>query len=92
MRSTSKKKNITYGNVDLSDELFKTENVKLKVTAYLDLDIIQALKAEAKRNGTKYQTLMNQKLRDLVIGSHNAPVTRNEVRQIVREELAKKSA
>ena len=55
MKSINKKKTIKYGNIDLPDEMFKSENVKLKVTAYLDLDVIRALKEEAKSSGTKYQ-------------------------------------
>ncbi len=89
MKSINKKKTIKYGNIDLPDEMFKSENVKLKVTAYLDLDVIRALKEEAKSSGTKYQTLMNQKLRDTLFGKKIDPLLRGEIRALIREELKK---
>jgi uncharacterized protein (DUF4415 family) len=92
MKSTNKKKGIRYGNIEIPDEAFKTQNVKLKVTAYLDLDIVQELKKEALKTGSKYQTLMNQKLRDTIFGKTIDPALRDAIVNIVRQEIAKKSA
>ena len=89
MKSTSKKK-ISYGKVDISDEDFK--NAKIRVTAFVDLDVVKALKREAGEKGAKYQTLMNQKLRDAVFGKQIDNHLRDEIREIVKAELGKKSA
>jgi len=63
-----KNKNINYGKKELlADEDFEPKNIKVRINTYIDLDVIDALKKEAKRNGEKYQTLLNQKLREIVL-------------------------
>ena len=63
-----KNKNITYGKKELlTDEDFEPKNIKVRINTYIDMDIIDALKKEAKINGEKYQTLLNQKLREIVL-------------------------
>ena len=89
MKFTNKKKGIRYGDVNLPDSTFAAQNVKLKVTAYLDLDIIRALKTEAQNSGTKYQTLMNQKLREMLFGATVNSKLKDEIIDIVRSELKK---
>ena len=89
MKSTSKKK-AGYGNVEISDEVLK--GAKIRVTAFVDLDVVKALKEEAGEKGAKYQTLMNQRLREAVFGKQIDEELRNEIKEIVKAELAKKSA
>jgi len=61
------KNNITYGKKDrLSDDEFDSKRTKIRVTTFIDLDIIEKLKEEAKSTGKKYQTLLNEKLRQYV--------------------------
>ena len=62
------KKNINYGKKDLlNKDEFTSENVKVRITTYIDLDIIEALKAEAKKTKQKYQTILNKKLRESML-------------------------
>jgi hypothetical protein len=91
MKSTNKRKGIKFGKVEIPDEDFDPKNVKIRVTAFMDLDLIDALKAEAKESGTKYQTLMNQKLRDSVFGKRVDPELPNLIREIVLDEMRKQS-
>ena len=58
--STKTKKDI------LSDEDFDPRNIKQRISIMLDLDLLDALKAEAKKQGTGYQTLINKSLREKV--------------------------
>ena len=89
MKSMSKRK-VSYGKVEVSEEDLK--GAKIRVTAFVDLDIVKALKQEAGDKGAKYQTLMNQKLRDAIFGKQIDEHLRDEIREIVKEELEKKSA
>lgn len=89
MKSTNKKK-VNYGQVDISEEDLK--RAKIRVTAFIDFAIVKALKQEAAEKGAKYQTLMNQKLHDAVFGKQIDDHLRHEIREIIREELEKKSA
>lgn len=43
-----------------------TKNVKVKITTFIDLDIIEELKIQASKEGEKYQTLLNKYLRACV--------------------------
>jgi len=60
---------------------------KTRITIYLDEKIVAAFKAESARTGTGYQTLINDALAQQ-IGTALKPITADQVRKIVREELA----
>lgn len=71
MTTTNKKKKkakIVYGNVSIAPDEFHPRNVKMRVTMFVDGDIIDAFKAAAAKQGTGYQTLMNVKLRESLEG------------------------
>jgi uncharacterized protein (DUF4415 family) len=61
---SSKKSKIQYGEKDLlSEEDFHPKNVKQRISIFLDMDVLEKLKAQAKKEGLKYQTFINQLLR-----------------------------
>jgi uncharacterized protein (DUF4415 family) len=60
---------------------------KTRITIYLDDQIVAAFKAESARTGMGYQTLINDALAQH-IGTAVKPMTADQVRKIVREELA----
>jgi len=60
---------------------------KTRITIYIDDRIVAAFKAESARTGTGYQTLINEALAQH-IGVAERPMTPDQVRKIVREELA----
>jgi uncharacterized protein (DUF4415 family) len=66
-KSTPSGKNIS----ELGSELKKAlkaprKDVKIRVNTFIDLDIYDALNAEAETSGEKYQTLLNKYLRAVV--------------------------
>jgi uncharacterized protein (DUF4415 family) len=60
---------------------------KTRITIYLDDQIVAAFKAESARTGTGYQTLINEALARY-LGTAERPITAEQVRKIVRDELA----
>jgi len=66
MKSTAK---IKYGRKRLlSKDEFDPKNGKFRVTMFVDLDVLDALRDEAKECGLPYQTHINQVLRKHVEG------------------------
>lgn len=51
---------------------------KVRVTTFLDSDVLEALKETAKKSGTRYQTLLNQLLRASLIGGERTIIERLE--------------
>src|SRR5262245_13397484 len=60
---------------------------KTRITIYLDDGVLERFKAESRRTGKGYQTLINDALNSY-LGLMAKPVTEEMVRKIVREELA----
>jgi len=60
---------------------------KSRITIYIDDVTLKAFKAEAEKSGKGYQTLINDALRDHT-GITDLRITRDLVREIVREEIA----
>ncbi len=72
MSIKNKNKDITYGNadVDFPDSLNNRE-VKVRITAMIDGDVKSKLQRRAKEENTKYQTLLNQILRQHLFDEKN---------------------
>ena len=51
---------------------------KVRVTTYLDDDVLEALRKTARKSGTKYQTLLNQLLRQSLISDSKTILERLE--------------
>jgi len=60
---------------------------KTRITIFIDAQIVAAFKSEAARTGIGYQTLINEALA-LHLGTAEKPITAEQVRKIVRDELA----
>ena len=60
---------------------------KTRITIYLDNAVLKRFKAESKRTGKGYQTLINEVLKSYV-GFGGERIAQELVRKIVREELA----
>ena len=63
----AKRNDVSYGKNDLVDTDMSPQEAKLKVTIYLDGDLLLEIRRQAKRAGKKYQTLINESLRDVFI-------------------------
>lgn len=59
---------------------------KTRITIHLDNDIIDAFRVKAAAEGKGYQTLINEVLRH-ALQPEAAPVTLENLRQVIREEL-----
>ena len=61
---SSKGGKIKFGKKDLLNESdLDPKNHKVRITSFIDGDVLAELKARAEQQGTKYQTLLNQLLR-----------------------------
>ena len=94
--NTKNKKDIVYGNVELDPDTFAPHNVKERITTMVDQDALEAFKKIAEGKGMKYQTLLNQLIRNFSgLGGGKRPtkseLTEDSVRRIVREELKKRA-
>lgn len=58
-KKLSNQDHIPNGDID-------AKNVKVKITTFIDLDVIEELKIQAAQEGEKYQTLLNKYLRACV--------------------------
>ena len=47
-------------------EAFDSRNTKVRITIYIDLDVLNYFKAHASKDGTPYQTQINAVLRQVV--------------------------
>lgn len=65
---------IKYGDKDvLPDQEFDPRDAKVRISIMIDGDILDRYKKEAERLHTKYQTLMNQKLRESLSEGESSP-------------------
>lgn len=85
---TGKNKKIEYGSEELEQDEFDSKNAKFRVTAFVDLDVIQALKKQAKTQGKGYQTLMNEVLRSAVLGESSYDERLRRLEEAIFEKKA----
>jgi uncharacterized protein (DUF4415 family) len=58
-------KKINYGKKDLIEaDAFDPKNIKERITIWIDEDVLDGFRERAKTEGTKYQSLVNQALRE----------------------------
>jgi predicted DNA binding CopG/RHH family protein len=55
-------KDIEYGNVNIPDDAFEEENIKVRISLMLRADILNHFKNRAKKEGVGYQVLIQQAL------------------------------
>jgi len=80
------KNDITYGNVDISNELLN-ESPKIRTTIFLDIELKRLLKSEASKKGIKYQQLVRD-----ILNKHFSKNDDLEDRIKVLENLVLKKA
>jgi len=62
------KNKIKYGKVELDEDEFDPKYCKVRVTMMIDEEVVRACRAEAAKRHVGYQTLINQKLREIYFG------------------------
>ncbi len=61
------KKKINYADKDvLSDKDFESQNIKERITIWIDEATLDAFRERAKQEGSKYQALINQALQEAI--------------------------
>ena len=75
-----KNNKIIYSKEDkLSKDEFEKKNTKVRITTFIDIDVLEQLKKEAATSGKKYQTLLNEKLREIVLEEETIKSTLSDI-------------
>ncbi|MCM0588775.1 MAG: BrnA antitoxin family protein [Gloeotrichia echinulata IR180] len=64
---------------------------KTRITIYLDDEILDKFREEAEMTGMGYQTLINEVLKKYLQSPCDQPLTQEDLRRILREELSARS-
>jgi predicted DNA binding CopG/RHH family protein len=67
MKSTKKNK-ISFGSVELQEDEFNPKNGKIRVTMWIELDLLDQVRKKAADEGEKYQPWIKKQLREIVSG------------------------
>ena len=89
-RKKARKKWVSSTEAGFYDPNADTTPAKVRITTYIDSDLLEELKKKAIILSIPYQTLLNSQLRQSISPTSKAPSS-EEIRQIVREELEKAS-
>ena len=90
------KRDLKYGTKDiLDDEIFDPTQVKVRITTFVDEDVLMMLKDYAKQRGSRYQTVLNALLRSFFEkrkqNTSKRTLSEQRIRRIVRDELRKRA-
>ena len=64
---------------------------KTRITIYLDDEILNQFREQAEIAGMGYQTLINEALKKYLQSPSDKPLTQEDLRRILREELSVRS-
>ncbi len=64
---------------------------KTRITIYLDDEILAQFREQAEKAGIGYQTLINETLKKHLKSDSEQPITQEDLRRILREELSSRS-
>ncbi len=81
----TKIKKIKYGSVDVPEDIMNPANAKVKITMWIDGDILFELRKRAEKSKGKYQTLTNEILREYLFNEKSS--NRLEIESIVEKKL-----
>ncbi len=60
-------KKIKTGKIEIGPEEFNSKNAKFRVNMFVDLDVVDEIRKLAAKRHIPYQTLINQKLREVFL-------------------------
>ncbi len=90
MNTKTKKKDIQYGDVEVDlPSTWNSSETKVRITTFLDEDLLIKIKEEAKTQGKKYQSLLNERLREIFMGEES---TETRLKKLEEEVFKKKMA
>lgn len=90
MNTKTKKKDIQYGDVEVDlPSTWNSSETKVRITTFLDEDLLVKIKEEAKAQGKKYQSLLNERLREVFMGEESLET---RLKKLEEEVFKKKMA
>lgn len=90
MNTKTKKKDIQYGDIEVDlPSTWNSSETKVRITTFLDEDLLIKIKKEAKIQGKKYQSLLNEKLREIFMGEKSLET---RLKKLEEEVFKKKMA
>jgi predicted DNA binding CopG/RHH family protein len=60
-------KKIKTGNIEIDADEFNPKHSKFRVNMFVDLDVVDEIRRVAAQRNIPYQTLINQKLREIFL-------------------------
>lgn len=90
MNTKTKKKDIQFGDVEVDlPSTWNSSETKVRITTFLDEDLLIKIKEEAKAQGKKYQSLLNERLREIFMGEEGLET---RLKKLEEEVFKKKMA
>lgn len=84
------KKKFKTGKVDIPKEEFDPSKAKVRISLFVDADVVAAFKKAAKSTPSgEYQTLMRERLREAIFGKQIDDHLLETIREVVRDEIKK---
>ena len=85
--TTRNKKDLQFGDKEFeSPKDWKKKDVKIRITTFLDEDLLEKIKFEAKKQNKKYQSYLNERLRELFMEEESLEPRLKRVESIVLKE------
>lgn len=87
--TTKNKKDIIYGNKDFeSPKDWDKKAVKVRITTFLDEDLLEIIKEEATKQNKKYQSYLNERLREIFMNEESVETRLHRLEKIVQKKMA----
>ncbi len=85
--TTKNKKDLKFGDKAFeSPQSWEKKEVKIRITTFLDEDLLEKIKTEAKKQNKKYQSYLNERLRELFMDEESLESRLKRVEKIVLEK------
>ncbi len=81
-------KKIKTGNVEIGPDEFNPKNGKFRVNMFVDLDVVDEIRKVAAKRHIPYQTLINQKLREVFLSEESLEDRLARIEEIVLKKRA----
>ena len=79
---------IKTGNVEISPDEFNPKKGKFRVNMFVDLDVVDQIRKIAAKRHIPYQTLINQKLREVFLNEESIEDRVARIEEIVLKKRA----
>lgn len=88
-KSKKTKQDIQYGDHNFeSPDQWKKSETKIRITTFLDEDLLEKIKFEAALQNKKYQTYLNERLRELFMNEESVETRLKRLESLVKKRLS----